>query len=114
MFCIAQKATYTWPVVVELPEDGGKFARHTFEAEFRRLSKQEAERLIRSASQGELSDESLIEQIMVGWSAVHDADGEPLPFTPANLRRLVASHIQVPGAIVRAWLDSLGTARQKN
>ena len=37
-FAIKQTASYFWPVVVELPADVGRFEKHTFDAEFRRLN----------------------------------------------------------------------------
>lgn len=114
VFRIAQKETYTWPVVVELPADGGKFQRHAFDVEFRRAPKAETDRILHEAAEGALTDEQLVARLVVGWSGVEDVDGEPLPFSQENLARLLGCYYQVPRAIARAWIDSLGTARQKN
>ena len=36
-FVLKQSDTYKWPVTVEIPIDGGRFDKQTFDAEFKRL-----------------------------------------------------------------------------
>ena len=40
-FILAQSDSYSWPVTVEFPVDGGRFEKQTFDAEFKRLHNHE-------------------------------------------------------------------------
>ena len=46
MFKIVQNPTYTWPVTLELPADGGKTEKATFDAEFKRTARKPSKKTI--------------------------------------------------------------------
>jgi hypothetical protein len=127
-FVLAQSATYSWPVPFDMPIDGGKFRRESFDAVFNRLPQSKVEEImaaeqeLRIAYENGTSDlKSLLPivrahaaEVMAGWSGIKDVDGgEDLPFTQSNLEQL----LEVPmmaGAILQAFGASLQKAKTKN
>lgn len=111
-FVISQSSTYTWPVTVEFPADGGRTERQTFDAEFRRLTQSRVRELADAIQSGELTDADIALEVMTGWSGVTDGDAE-IPFSDRNLRQLIELPL-VASAIVVAFFGSLSGARRKN
>ena len=121
-FVLKQSATYTWPITLIIPMDGGRRDKHTFDGEFRRLPQSrinEIIRLARAAERGRLNDdEELLDQdaareILAGWSGVVDDDAKEIPYSENALAQLLDIPT-VAGQIVRAWFDSLDVAKRKN
>lgn len=121
-FVLKQSNTYTWPVALVLPVDGGRRDKHTFEGEFRRLPQtriNQIVRLARASERGRLNDdEELLDQdaareLIAGWSGVVDDDGKEIPFSDSALAQLLEIPT-VAGQIVRAWFESIDTAKRKN
>lgn len=112
MFKIVQNPTYTWPVTVELPTDGGKTEKATFDAEFKRLTQARVDEIRQAVERGEMRDTDLAREAMVGWSGVVDGDG-PVPYSEKARDQLLDIPM-VPAAIVMALLGSLSGAKRKN
>jgi hypothetical protein len=121
-FVLKQSATYTWPITLIIPMDGGRRDKHTFDGEFRRLPQSrinEIIRLARAAERGRLNDdEEFLDQdaakeILAGWSGVVDDDAKEIPYSENALAQLLDIPT-VAGQIVRAWFDSLDVAKRKN
>lgn len=97
--------TYTWPVIVSMPADGGRYERQEFTAEFLRLPTSEFEKIQGEINDGAVTDRMLAERVLRGWEKVQDADGAELPFTTDNRDTL----LEIPGAvrgIVAAFFES--------
>lgn len=109
MFKITQSRTYFWPVTVEIASDGGKFEKHTFDAEFRRLSVDE----ISALSDSDDTGGSACRKILAGWKGVVDDNGEDVPFSETNLEELLKLP-SVRMAIMMAFRASLQGAARKN
>lgn len=124
-FVLKQSTSYKWPVTFKMPTDGGKYEKHTFDAEFKRLPQSrinelqvEVNRRIKATERdeeydGEVSDLSLASEVLLGWSGVVDDDGDEVAFTEANKAQL----LNVPmmsGAIIEAYFDSLAGKKAKN
>ena len=124
-FVLKQSDSYTWPVSIKLPANGGKRERQTFDAEFKRLAQSrineiqaEVQRRVKAAEagedvQGSISDVSLADEILVGWEDVNDGDGEAVPFSKAAKAQL----LEVPmlaSAIIEAYFESLVEQKRKN
>lgn len=109
MFHIAQKETYTAPVVVEMP---GVKAKQTFNAEFKRLSQDEINALFGKVKSSEIDDKQFCRDVLAGWTGVNDADGE-LIFSAESLESVLNVY-PLPAAIVQAYSESLTGARLKN
>lgn len=121
-FVLKQSATYTWPVTLIIPVDGGRREKHTFDGEFRRLPQSRINEIIRLArlqERGrlddgeELADQDAAREILAGWSGVVDDDGKEVPFTESAVGQLLEIPT-VAGQIIRAWFDSLEVAKRKN
>lgn len=113
-FKLRQTASYFWPVTVEYPIDGGKFAKETFDAEFARLPQERLEEIMRGVTAGEVADASIVREIVVGWKGVTDGDDNAeVPFSETALASVLA--IPLAGAsIIRAYMESLSKAARKN
>jgi hypothetical protein len=113
MFILNETHEYDWPVEVEVPQDGGSFARQRFTARFRVLGRAAVQ-----AALDEGGDDALVRAVTTGWNAdevrVEEAGGHrPLPFTAENLSRIVANPF-VRAAMVNAYLGSISGRRAKN
>ncbi len=114
MFIIDQSQTYTWPVEVEFPVDGGKTRKETFDGEFKRLSESRIREIQDQINNNEIvHDKILAREILVGWKGVVDNKGEEVPFSQAGLDKLLEVPL-VATAIVRSFYKSHAGARIKN
>lgn len=124
-FVLKQSSSYKWPVSVKLPADGGKFEKQTFDAEFKRLPQVRINEIqadvqvrIKAAERNEsidgaISDQSIADELLLGWDGVIDADGDEVPFSEATKQQLLDIPT-VAAAIVIAYFDSLTGTKVKN
>jgi hypothetical protein len=112
MFKLSQSDTYNWPVTVEVPADGGRTEKSTFDAEFKRLTQSRIEEIRKLIEREEIRDVDLVREVMVGWSSVVDQNGE-VPFSAQALDQLLEVPM-VAGSIVLALFASLSGAKRKN
>lgn len=113
MFIISQKASYTWPVTVEFPVDGGKTERQTFDAEFRRIPQSRMADLRKQIEAGDVTDMDICLEVLTGWAGVTDDRGESVPFSEGAKAQLLDVPL-VAAAVVMAWMQSLTGAKRKN
>lgn len=113
MFVILQKSSYTWPVTVEFPVDGGKTDRQTFDAEFKRMTQTRINEIREKIERNETSDTELAREVLTGWDGVNDGNGDAVPFTERSRDQLLDVPL-VASAVVLAWLGSLTGAKRKN
>ena len=113
-FVVKQSDTYFWPVEIEVAssKNAGRHEKHTFDAEFKRISQSRVEEIISLGENAPVSDRDLVAEIMVGWKGVTDGT-EELPWSEAN-RDMVLDIPKVATSIVTAWTASLTGARKKN
>ena len=120
-FVLKQSASYTWPVPLLIPVDGGRREKHSFDAEFKRLPQSrinEIIKLARALEMGRGDDESLddktaAKEILIGWAGITDDAGKELPFSESALAEL----LEIPtiaGQIIRAWFNSMEVAKKGN
>ena len=121
-FVLSQSDSYTWPVTLVIPVDGGRREKHTFDAEFTRLSQTRINEIVRQAkeSSGELAkdpamleDQTACAEILIGWSNVVDDKGDDVPFSIKALDQLLELPT-IAAQIIRAWSESLEVAKRKN
>lgn len=124
-FVLKQSDSYTWPVSIKLPANGGKRERQTFDAEFKRLPQsrineiqREVQLRVKANEKGEdtgegVSDQSIADEILVGWDGIVDGDGEPVPFSNAVKAQLLDVPMMA-GALVAAYFESLVEQKRKN
>ena len=124
-FVLKQSSSYVWPVTVKLPINGGKFEKQTFDAEFKRLPQTRINKLqvevqarVKSSERNEtvddsITDQSIAEELLIGWSGVLDEDGDEVPYTESMKQQL----LDIPtlaSAIIVAYFDSLTGVKTKN
>jgi hypothetical protein len=112
-FVLSQSESYSWPVTVEFPVDGGRFDKQSFDAEFKRLPQQRIREIWDLIQSGDLTDDELCGEVLTGWAGIQDGKGQDVPFS----EKAKADLLNVPlvaAAIVSAWLDSLSKGKRKN
>ena len=117
-FVLKQSDTYSWPVTFDVPVDGGRHERQTFDGEFKRMPQSKIGPMV--AELGRLEDLGELDRIteiaadvLVGWSGVSDDNGKELPFSQKALEQL----LEVPFlavAVLKAYMDSIKGAKRKN
>jgi hypothetical protein len=117
-FVLKQSDTYTWPVAFDVPVDGGRHERQTFDGQFKRLPQSKVgpmlAELARLEDLGDLERmNELATDLIVGWSGVTDDAGKEIPFS----QKALAQMLEVPFlavAVLKAYMDSIKGARRKN
>ena len=117
-FVLKQSGTYSWPVAFDLPIDGGRHERQTFDGEFKRLPQSKIGPMV--AELQKLEDLGDLDQItdiardvLVRWSGINDDQGKEIPFSQKALDEL----LEVPFlaiAVLKAYMDSIKGAKRKN
>lgn len=111
-FVLKQSDSYSWPVTVEYPIDGGRFQKNNFDAQFKRLSQTRIEEIMADAVNGDLKDVSVANELLTGWAGITD-DGNDIPYSEKTKAELLDMPL-VAASIVKAWMESLAGARKKN
>jgi hypothetical protein len=118
-FVLSRSATYTWPVVLRLPADGGRMERQTFDAVFNRLPQtriNEIQDQVRAKQNDpgiEITDQSVADEVLAGWASVLDEDGEEVPFS-AKAKAELLDIPAVASGIVVAYFESVTGNKAKN
>ena len=105
-FVLKQSDTYTWPIQLILPVDGGRREKHTFDGEFKRLPQSRINEIIKQARKMEsvvtdeddfLEDQAAAKEVLVGWSGVVDDDNKEIPFchSPPGPDPTIASTVSI-------------------
>ena len=111
-FVLKQSGTYSWPVKVDLPDEG-KLKRHTFEIIFSNISQSRFQEMIEQSQSGELNDVDVCREVVKGWSVILDEKGEEMPFVQAKFEELL-DVLGIPTAIATAFIESRIGGKRKN
>lgn len=124
-FVLNQSQSYSWPVSIQLPADGGKREKSSFDALFKRLPQsrineiqQLVQQRIKAAERGEeldngVTDQTIAAEILVGWAGILDADGDDMPYSEAVKAQLLDVPMMA-GALIEAYFTSLVELKRKN
>jgi hypothetical protein len=125
-FVLTQSDTYTWPVSFDVPTDGGRFIKQTFDAEFKRPTQTRIVEIQESVMQrlraiqndedtaGMVTDQQIAGEVLVGWSGIEDGQGGEVPYSE-KAKDQVLDMPAVSASIVEAFFESLkGGAKRKN
>lgn len=96
-----------WPVVIEVPTDGGLMKRLEVEGKFRLYADQEYADWVKRPA-GELLDAALLD-----WRGIKDEEEKPLPFSADALADLKRIRWGVQG-FVRGFMNAHNGAGAKN
>jgi len=61
----------------------------------------------------DISDQSIADEILVGWDGIVDGDGEPVPFSQAS-KAILLDVPTMAGALIGAYFESLAEQKTKN
>lgn len=93
MFRVVPRTEVWWPVVIEVPVDGGKTEPHECEALFALLPAEELDR----AKDETRDDIEFLARVVRGWRQVAGETGEPLACTDEERRRLFGiTYVRMP------------------
>lgn len=117
-FVLKQSSSYSWPVSFDVPVDGGRHEKQTFDGEFKRLPQSKIGPMVAELQKvddlGELERiTEIAKDVLVGWSGINDDDGKEIPFSQKALEQL----LEVPFlavAVLKAYMDSIKGAKRKN
>jgi len=112
MFKIVKSESYTWPVDVRIPIDGGRFESHTFDVKFRRHDRDGVEAVRKSFADPSTDVAQIAREIVIGWDGVSDESGA-MPFSAGALDTVLKIQGVAP-AIVGAFLASAYGVDRKN
>lgn len=124
-FVLNQSQSYSWPVRIQLPADGGKREKSSFDALFKRLPQsrineiqQLVQQRIKAAERGEeldngVTDQTIAAEILVGWAGILDADGDDVPYSEAVKAQLLDVPMMAD-ALIEAYFTSLVELKRKN
>ena len=119
MFKIEKTKKISWPVTINVPQDGGGTKEQQFTGQFELISQKEYDDFYKDAKGGEPAGEKdigLARRVLTGWGDdVLDEDGNPLEFNAENKEKL----IEIPyvrNGIVRSfiWCMHGNKAAEKN
>lgn len=114
MFTLDLSDTFFWPVRFRVPRaDGMGHDEQTFDAEFKRLTQEQINDMLKRAAEERLDDVRLAGEIVCGWKGVVDREKAPIPYSEAAKARALS----VPGlgsALMRAFFESHAKALEKN
>lgn len=111
-FKLSLKPSYAWPVSFTAPDDG-EHVTQEFTAEFKRYNQQQIDELFAKSRAGELKDDALVREVLLGWAGVLDDEGHELAWSIKKRDELLAiAHVRV--AIVTAFIESLSGGARKN
>lgn len=127
-FVLDQASTYRWPVEFDIPGDGGRRVRQSFDAEFHRIDQERVEEIVRCIRRREALEEdgreipdelegydaiNIARSLLAGWSGIAGSDGVDVPFTDATVSRVLGTPT-VAAMVVSAWAESITGAKRKN
>ena len=84
-FVLKQTDSYKWPVSIDIPIDGGKHQRHTFDGEFRRITQSRVREMGQLIDQGELTDVDVRSTMMREQQDALEQDMAPFGFVVTGL-----------------------------
>lgn len=112
-FVLSQSPHYEWPVEYRTPIDGGKYKPAEFTAEFKRLSQSRLDDIFKGATEDEVDDDAVIDEVLVGWSGIKDQEGNEFECNEAN-RRILMDLPGMRATLLRAYFGSIEGAARKN
>jgi len=112
MFKLDQTESFYWPVEVNIPTDGGKHDKQTFDAQFKRVSQTRLQEMRQEIEDGKATDAGFVREVMVGWRGVTDR-GTEVPFSETTLAQLLDIPT-VEASIVMAFVQANAGVIRKN
>jgi hypothetical protein len=98
-----------WPVVINMPVDGGEIVEQECTASFEILEQQDYEKA------SKIGDVALLNRVVVGFGDdIQNEDGSPMACNAANKNTLFNSAPFVRAGFLNAYIDAAQGAASKN
>ena len=107
MFTIMDNPIVWWPVVINVPINGGETSKHEVSLQFEILTEDEYDEL---AVKGE---KAILKRVIKAWKHIEDIDKKPLEFTVDNVDMLLKKSF-VHRSFVIGYLNAAVGAVVKN
>lgn len=113
MFKFVRTDTFASPVYVSLPtNDPEKRQEGKFIASFRLLEKDATSQLLNQLGTNEITDNDVLDRVLVGISGIGDADGNALPAD--EQLKIVRGNFGMSQAVAMAFFRDMGSSVEKN
>ena len=112
-FILKQSDTYVWPVTFDIPVDGGRHEKQTFDVQFKRMPQKWIRDIAKKIDADEVLDVDVAREVVLGWSGITDDAGKEVPFSQKALDQV----LDVPtlaSAMVLAYFNSVAGVKVKN
>lgn len=110
MFKLKKTNTFSWPVRIKVPQDGGTFGVSEIALQFEQLPQEAFNDLVKAADMD--FNAELLRKTVRGWEKVCEEDGTPIPFSDEALEQLLS----IPwarNAAAEAYMEAVSGNRAK-
>ena len=123
-FVLKSSSSYSWEVSFFQPENGER-KKQSFDALFKRLPQTRineiqvlVQKRVKAIQEGEedqsgITDQSIADEVLVGWDGIEDGEGNPVPFSNKSKKQVLEVPMLASG-IIEAYFNSLVEGKQKN
>lgn len=104
-FVIKKDKSYTWPITISEPVDGGSFNDHKVRVKFKMLSQARIDEVVKNEAE---EDADILNDVLIGWDegVFKDESGADLAFNADN-KDLILSVPFVRSALVKGFFESI-------
>ena len=104
-FILKKDKSYTWPVIISEPVDGGTFNDQKIKVKFKMLPQARIDEIIKNEAE---QDADILNDVLIGWDedAFKDELGNALPFND-DYKEQVLSVPFIRGALVKGFFESI-------
>lgn len=112
MFKVTQSPTFWATVRAEVRDENGKQLEVNWKQQFKRLPVSEVQAMTEVIQENKQHDADFLTQVTTDWKEVGDEDGNPLPCSEDELRKLVDAGFS--RAMLDAFYGGYPKAKVKN
>ena len=104
-FVIKKEKSYTWPITISEPTDGGQFNHQKVSIKFKMLSQDRINDIVKNDNE---EDADILTEVLIGWDegTFKDESGNDLAFNADN-KELILSVPYVRNGLVKGFFDSI-------
>ena len=115
MFVLKSETIVSWPVRIEVPQDGGKFQTHQVTASFEVVPTDEVEEILAGpdGSGAESRELRLLRRALRGWTGIKDEGGNEIVFADEDRDQALRIPF-VRRGFAEAYFEMIRGAKRKN
>lgn len=108
-FVIKKTKSFTWPVVLKTPKDGGEYDEQKITLEFKNLKQSEMVDLLKQSS----NDVEFCKSVVVGWKDVVSESNNIVEFSDSAFAELL-DNVKFASSIMSQYLKIIENVVEKN